>query len=359
VASLVLLLATAGPGPQAIRAASRQRIVARSATITAPRQVRLNTIPPEAQIAFHRDGLIFVMDENGGNVVQITFDEPRVWEHVAVSPDRRFIVGNEQMPNPENEPGGRSRLWIFDLQSSTVAQLLPSFRMAGNGGVDWDPAGFIYFAARESRVYENPATPEEFRANAGANDVYRIRPDGSGLQRLLATPLLGEADVSVSEDGSAVAFIAQPLGPGLEHTEVWLMAADGTAPRMVFRGGQAGVASVHDPELSPDNAYVVFSMVNSTVPPNFPENPLANTAHDIWQTRVDGSGAVRLTRPGPISIAPDWKGDSILYLDVSERDRYGGISLVQPHQPEQLQRRIQQGGNIAKWIPSPPRVTAR
>lgn len=304
----------------------------------------MKPVPADAAIVYHEGGFFFVMDAGGGNHTQITFEEPRMWEHVAISFDRRFAVANEQLPNPTGEPGGFSRLWLFDLQSGTVAQLLPNFVTAGNGGVDWDRNGFIYFAAKERNL-------EDFRASAGANDIYRIRYDATGLQRLLNTPLAGEADVSISEDGTLVAYVSQPLDASTPHTEIWVMSSDGSNPRRVFVAGEVRVASAHDPETSPDNTKVVFSIANSSVPPNFPQNPDANTAHDIWQMNIDGTGARRLTRPGPISIAPDWKGSSILYLDISEADRYAGISLVRPDETEQVQVRIKAGANIAKWLP--------
>ena len=313
--------------------------------------VRLGTIPPEAAIVAHRNGFIIVLDADGGHDTQITFDEPRTWEHVAVSFDRRFIVGNEQLPNPTGEPGGFSRLWIFNLEKKSAGRLLPHFITAGNGGVDWDRNGFIYFAAKEKNPFPDPRTAEEFRANAGANDIYRVRPDGTGLQRILTTPLAGEADVSIAEDGSLIAYVAQPLDASVAHTEIRVMESDGSNPRLVYAAGQVGRASAHDPELSPDNRHLVFSVVNSSVPPNFPQNPAANTAHDIWQIAIDGSDLKRLTRPGPISITPDWKGDSILYLDISEASQYAGLSLIAPHVTEQLQRRVKHDVNIAKWIP--------
>lgn len=151
------------------------------------------------------------------------------------------------------------------------------------------------------------------------------------------TPLAGEADVSISEDGSLIAYVSQPVDASPTITEIRVADADGTNPRVVFAAGEVREASAHDPETSPDNLKIVFSIVNSLVPPNFPQNPGANTAHDIWQMNLDGSGATRLTRPGPISIAPDWKGDTILYLEISESDRYAGASLVHPDQTEQAQ----------------------
>lgn len=235
-----------------------------------------------------------------------------------------------------------------------MAPLLPGFVTAGNGGVDWDRNGFIYFAAKQIDPVPNPRTPEDFQANAGANDIYRIRYDGTGLHRLLNTPLAGEADVSISEDGSLIAYVSQPLDASPARTEIWVMNADGTNRRLVHTAGEVRVASAHDPETSPDNLQIVFSIVNSSVPPNFPQIPGANTAHDIWQMNLDGTGLTRLTRPGPISIAPDWKGDTILYLEISESARYSGASLVHPDQIEQAPQRVKEDANIAKWIPDPP-----
>lgn len=325
-------------------ATPRRRIAARGTLLGPARPVRVSAVPASAAIVYHQNGFFFVMEADGRNEHQITFDEPRVWEHVAISFDRRFAVANDQLPNPAGEAGGFSRLWLFDLHLGTVAQVLPDFVTAGNGGVDWDRDGFIYFAAKRVNL-------ADVRANAGANDIYRIRHDGTGLDRLLNTPLAGEADVSISEDGSLIAYVSQPLDVATPRTEIWVMSSDGSNPRLVFRAGEVRIASAHDPETSPDNRKIVFSMVNSSVPPNFPMNPDANTAHDIWQMNLDGSEATRLTRPGPISITPDWKNDSILYLDISENDRYAGISLVGHDASEQTQRRIKPAANIAKWIP--------
>jgi len=315
-----------------------------------PETVRLGMIPPGAEIVYHENGFIYVMDGAGRNITQLTFENPRMWEHVAVSPDRQYIVANEQNPN-SIEAGGISKVWLFDLGAGTEAQLLPYFITAGNGGIDWDKKGFIYFGAKEKNPVDDPATPDDFRKNAGANDIYRIKYDGTGLQRLLNTPHSGEADISVAEDGSMVAFVLQPVNTQTDHTEIWMMNSDGTNARIIYKAGQVKLASAHDPEFSPDNTKVIFSIVNSTVPPNFPQNPLANTAHDIWSVNIDGAELKRLSKEGPISIAPDWKGELILYLDISEADRYAGISIINPNDVDQLPNRIKSGGNIAKWIP--------
>jgi Tol biopolymer transport system component len=312
-------------------------------------QARFNRIPDSAEIVYHQDGAIYVMDRDGRNQTRITFGEPRNWEHAAVSPNRRFIAANEQWLNPHGDPGGRSRLWIFDLARGTTGRLLPHFVTAGNGGVDWDHHGFIYFAAKASDPVPNPVTPADFIANAGANDVYKVRFDGRGLYRLTDTPMRGEADVSVSEDGTLVTFMDVLINPPNDLTEIWVMRADGREPRLVLTAGAPRIASVHDPELSADNRRVVFSRVNLTVPPNFPHNPAANTAHDLYSANLDGTGLTLITEPGPISIVPDWQDDLIVYLEGNEKDRFAGAALISATGAQP--RRIKAGASSPKWIP--------
>ncbi len=320
--------------------------------ITAPVSVKLNRIPDQAEIIFLQDGYrIYVMDRGGAHVTQITFERPRQYEHVAVSPDRRFVVANEQLPNPTHQPGGKSVIWLYDLERGTEAQLVPDFKTAGNGGVDWDASGFIYFAAQEKDVVANPQTPDDHIKNAVANDVYKIRHDGTGLLRLTQTADGGEADVGVSPDGSLVSYIKEviDLSSG-NHTEVWVMNADGSNPRMVYKGGLVKQASVHDPEISPDNKQVAFSKVNPDFK-NFRNDPAANTAHDLYVTNLDGTGLRRLTRPGPISVLPNWKDSLILYTELNEAARYGGSSIVNDQGIDQLPERVRAGPWAPNWIP--------
>ena len=83
--------------------------------------------------------------------------------------------------------------------------------------------------------------------------------------RLTTTSNRGEADVSVSEDGTLVTYMATYIDPPNDYTEIWVGNSDGSGHRRVYVGGKNKVTSVHDPEISPDNQYVVFSQVD----PNF------------------------------------------------------------------------------------------
>ena len=221
--------------------------------------------------------------------------------------------------------------------------------MAGNGGVEWDPSGNIYFAGVQSTPVANPRSRADFIRNAGANDVWRVRWDGSNLQRLTNTPDYGEADVSVSADGRFVTYMATHIDPPNDSTQIWMSNADGSGRRLVYQGGKMREASVHDPEFSPDGKMIVFSKVNPDFH-NFRSDPNANTAHDIWVIGTDGSGLRRITKPGPISVIPDWIDSKILFLELTDRGGvYRGISVVNPDGSGY--RRLRDDANIAKWIP--------
>ena len=315
---------------------------------TIPKTVRLAQIPDSAQIVFHHNQLIYVMDSTGGNVTQITFDKGRHFEHVAVSHDRKRVVAN-YFANP-SQAHHSSKLVLFDLEARTEQALVPHFRMAGAGGVDWDPAGNIYFAGIERLPFDRPNAREQFIANGAANDIYRVKYDGSGLERLTQTSDRGEADVSVSADGRLIAYMATYINPPNDHTEIWVNSSDGNAPRLVYRGGKGGISSVHDPEISPDGTEVVFSQVNPDYK-NFRSDPNANTAHDLYRVRLDGSRLTRITKPGPISIIPDWVGDQIVFLMLSDQQRppFMGVAVI--NSDGTGLRQINPRANIAKWIP--------
>ena len=309
--------------------------------------VRLTQIPASAAIIFHRDNRIYAMDADGGNVTQITFEGKRHLEHIAVSYDRRRIIAN-YFADPRRG-GASSRLVLFDLEAGTETEVLPDFEMAGNGGVEWDPSGNVYFAGVQRAPITSPRGRSDFIRNAGANDVWRVRWDGSDLKRLTDTPEHGEADVSVSADGRFVTYMATHIDPPNDSTQIWMSSSDGSGRRLVYQGGKMRESIVHDPEFSPDGGTIVFSKVNPEFH-NFRGDPNANTAHDLWVIGTGGSGLRRVTQPGPISVIPDWVGSKILFLELTDRGGvYRGLSIV--NADGSGYRRLRGDANIAKWIP--------
>lgn len=299
---------------------------------------KLDKIPSSAEIVYHFEGYIYTMDSKGENVTQITFEKSKGrFEHVAVSYDHNYIVANEHYDKNRRD---RSRMWLYDLRAGTKTLFAPDFFEAGNGGVAWGPDGFIYF----SGMKEENKDPRLTRP-------YKMKYDGTGLLEL--TQING-VDVGVSDDGKIVTFIHAVIeGSPKEqpfNTEVWAVNSDGTSSRRIYAGGEVGVASVHDGEITFNNKQVVFSKVNPEFK-NFPNNPATNTAHDLWVINLDGTGLRRLTKPGPISIIPNLKNDSVVYFEASEKDNYIGAAVVSLEGGEQVPKRIRPGANSPKWIP--------
>jgi hypothetical protein len=286
-----------------------------------------DALPAFAEIVYHQSGEIWTMDAQGGNATRLTNGPSRVWEHAAVSPDHRFVAGDAMA-------GGVAQLWIVDVATKAQTRLLPSFAIAGDGGVDWDDEGRIYFVGRES-------------AAQPLKDLYRVFPDGSGLERLTNTPGVEECDPSVAGDRVLYCLAVPDPGRNAVFLEIWDSALDGSDARRVLVGGDARVASVHDPEG--ETGHVVFSRVNSDVPPNFPGTPFANTAHDIMV--LEGGVTERLTAPGAISIIPDIRNGLVLYTEASEQADYSGAAIVTVTGRDQVPLRIRRNASAAKWIP--------
>ena len=306
------------------------------------KSVQLSRIPSSAEIVYHSEGYIYSMDRDGQHATQLTFGPARPYEHVAASNDRRYVVGNEILMTSAGQP--RSLLWLYDLQAGTERRLAPSFHSAGDGGVDWDPRGFVYFSGRQ-----RPMDPSAGMANLGGSDLYRIRFDGTGLQQLTDTPDAGEVDVGVSDNGRLLAYVKELFSrtTGATYTELWVINTDGSNPRLVYRAGQSLVESAHDPEPSPDGTQLTFSQVNPAFR-NWPAIAGLNTAHDIWVIGLNGTGRRRVTPPGPISIAPSWHGDTILYSELNEKDGYKGAVVIQSDGTGY--KRIRSGTASPKWI---------
>ncbi len=292
-------------------------------------------------IVFYEGPLIKAINSSGGGTVTLaTVAAGRDLEHVAVSPDRSRLVANYRIG------AGQSRVMVIDLMTGVQTDLLPGFYMAGNGGVDWDHNGFIYFSAIDALPFPGTSVPAELILNGAAENIWRVKYDGTSPQQLTSTTDRAEADVAVSQDGSMLTYVVTILEEP-PHTEIWVANINGSSPQQVYVGGVSGVESAHDPELSPDNSQVVFSKVNPLFF-NFPAGP--NTAHDIYKINVNGTGLTLLTTPGPISIIPDWKGSKIVFLELDD-DTVDYLGAVTIDDTGANYSRIYSGASTPKWIP--------
>jgi Tol biopolymer transport system component len=113
-----------------------------------------------------------------------------------------------------------------------------------------------------------------FHQDSGGNlDLFAVRPDGSGRQRLTDS---GAADVypALSPDGSRIAFASDRTG----HLEIHVMPAEGGPATALTKGS----AESYDPAWSPDGTRIAFA-----------SNRTGNG--DIYVMDADGSNVTPLT----------------------------------------------------------------
>jgi Tol biopolymer transport system component len=161
---------------------------------------------------------------------------------------------------------------------------------------------------------------------AGASDIYRIHPDGTGLERLTDDPAFDDQG-ALSPDGRSLAFVST-RGSGTAN--LWRLDL-ATRQCKALTTGQPGNFR---PAWSPDGAWIAFSSDRDTTPGVFPGQWEVLQSTGIYIIRPDGSGLRRVTRTGGVAGSPSWSADGkrILYYETDETGAYlakGGNSRTE------------------------------
>jgi Tol biopolymer transport system component len=129
------------------------------------------------------------------------------------------------------------------------------------------------------------------------DDLYSVRPDGSGLRHLTSGAALDSAPI-VSPDGKRVAF---------ERRTSLDAPADLYSVR-VLGGGLHGLTSGpgddHQADFSPDGREIVFVRDS---------DPGPNATEDLYSIRSSGARLTRLTRSGVDEFKPRWFAGGIVF----------------------------------------------
>jgi Tol biopolymer transport system component len=122
-------------------------------------------------------------------------------------------------------------------------------------------------------------------------NIWRINPDGAGLQELTAFSMeTFAAEPEYSPDGRWIAFQQFPNGARL--SAIFVMRADGTDMRQVT---PISMDAGH-PEWSPDGSRIIFN------------NDFTQNVGDVFTIRPDGTGVKQLTHVSPLGEA-DFRPD--------------------------------------------------
>jgi Tol biopolymer transport system component len=237
----------------------------------------------ESEVAYSRDGKriafgslrgrnedLYVMNADGSGVRRLTsHSAPDL--RPAWSPDGRRIAFMSLR-------SGSFKLYVMNSDGSRERLLTRGPRWATDSSPSWSPDGrWIAFSSN--------------RLKDGNPEIFKIRPDGSGLTRLTFTNTAGEVSPDDgfpewSPDGRSIVFSSTRVSG--QH-DLWVMRADGKNARRITRTPRFDDWGAR---WSSDGSRIVFY----AVPPN-------GRLTDVYVVNADGSGLRRVTR----GMTPVWR----------------------------------------------------
>lgn len=150
----------------------------------------------------------------------------------------------------------------------------------------------------------------------GQSDLYRIRPDGTGLERLTDHPAFDDQG-ALSPDGQTLAFVStRERGAA----DVWLLdLASRTASNLTDHP-----AGDFRPRWSPDGGWIAFTSDRDAQPGDLPGSWEHLQSTGVYLVRPDGSGLRRLTGPGGVAGSPSWSADGrrVLFYETDPVGAY-------------------------------------
>jgi Tol biopolymer transport system component len=151
---------------------------------------------------------------------------------------------------------------------------------------------------------------------AGQSDLYRIHPDGSGLEQLTDDPAFDDQG-TLSPDGKSLAFIST-RGEGFAN--LWLLDIASRKSQNLAKSPSGSFR----PSWSPDGRWIAFSSDRDANPGRYPGQWEHLQSTGIYVIHPDGTGLRRLTRVGGVAGSPTWSSDAkrVLFYETDETGAY-------------------------------------
>ena len=230
------------------------------------RETPSNPTPPGRR---DPDFEIFVMNADGSNQAQITFNELHDEEPAWSADGQRIVFQRDFVPVE-----GEVDYDLFTIKADGSRET----RLTNSPGVsevepNWSPDGRRIAFASE-------------RDLDGNREIHTMRPDGSGVRQLTFTQNVFEGRPNWSPDGRMIAY----QGATGDDFDIFTMLADG--------GDQTLLASTDGfdgfPAWAPGGRQIAFASDRDGDP-------------EVFTMRADGNNPVNLTQNHRFDAAPDWQ----------------------------------------------------
>lgn len=219
-------------------------------------------------------------------------------------------------------------LFIANADGSDERRLLPA-----STALDYDPS---FSPDGQWIVFTSERDPD----GSGQADLWRVHPDGTGLERLTTEPSMDDAG-ALSPDGRKLAFVS--TRGGARTANVWIKELDSKRTRNLTGDGRTDIPLTMNgnfrPAWSPDGASIAFTSDRGEHWIGAEQGAGAGHSHptSLYVMHADGSDVRRLTMTTPTTTtgSPQWSPDGrkLLVYEVPTRDtfgaRMGGFGIAQ------------------------------
>jgi len=215
---------------------------------------------------------------------------------------------NGRIAYMRQDSAGHWQIWVASSSLSGAKKL--THGRHSSGWPVWSPNG-KRIAFDSDRTDRNPNDSRQI------NDVFLMRPDGSGVKKL--TDSRGNSgDAAWSPNGKLIAFDSDRANRKGFHA-IYVFRADGTKLRKVT--GPVRPLNDYSPRFSPDGTHLSFMRSNGTED---------NAPSALFTVRLDGAGLHRLT-PYSLHVGDsDWStdGKKIVFEAYPDPGSFGDVYVI-------------------------------